>query len=229
VIPWEKKGNTLEETIQVCKWIEEDGADAIHVSLGSLFPHPLNPPGDFDFQTIANTYDTMLSGGIHTFRDYLLFRYRVLRPIFRWIWFRMKRGRPVEGVGLEEAAAIRAAVGIPVISTGGYQNAELIRYALRRGACDAVSIARPLIANPDLVRQFAAGRDLPEKPCTFCNKCLLNAPKNPLGCYELSRFESYDAMIDSIMSVYQPRPELRKPSDHPLAGLPASAALEEAR
>lgn len=214
VIPWEKKGNSLEESIQVCKWVEEDGADAIHVSLGSMFPHPLNPPGDFDFQTIANTYDTMLSGGIHTFRDYLLFRYRVLRPIFRWIWFRMKQGRPVEGVGLEEAAAIRGAVRIPVISTGGYQNAELIRYALRKGKCDAVSIARPLVANPDLVRQFEAGRDLPEKPCTFCNKCLLNAPKNPLGCYELSRFASYEAMVDSIMSVYQPRPELRKPSDH---------------
>ena len=41
LFPWEKKGNTLEESIQICKWIEQAGADAIHVSMGSIFPHPL--------------------------------------------------------------------------------------------------------------------------------------------------------------------------------------------
>ena len=40
VFPWEKKGNTIDESVQVCKWIEEAGADAIHVSGGSMFPHP---------------------------------------------------------------------------------------------------------------------------------------------------------------------------------------------
>jgi len=53
VIPWEKKGNTLEDSIQICKWAEEAGADAIHVSAGSLFPHPLNPPGDFPMENSA--------------------------------------------------------------------------------------------------------------------------------------------------------------------------------
>ena len=47
VIPWEKKGNVLADTVEVAKWCESEGADAIHVSTGSLFPHPLNPPGDF--------------------------------------------------------------------------------------------------------------------------------------------------------------------------------------
>ncbi|MFL5063075.1 MAG: NADH:flavin oxidoreductase, partial [Xanthobacteraceae bacterium] len=42
VIPWERKGNKLEDTIEVCKWVEEDGANAVHISTGSLFPHPLN-------------------------------------------------------------------------------------------------------------------------------------------------------------------------------------------
>src|SRR5215211_2592376 len=39
---WDKPGNTLEDTLQVCKWLEAAGIDAIHVSTGSLFPHPLN-------------------------------------------------------------------------------------------------------------------------------------------------------------------------------------------
>ncbi|MGH6936664.1 MAG: NADH:flavin oxidoreductase, partial [Methylocella sp.] len=90
VIPWEGKGNTLQESIEVARWCEAAGADAIHVSTGSLFPHPLNPPGDFSFETIAATYDVAISSGVSTFRNFLLFRYPVLRPIFRWLWFRMK-------------------------------------------------------------------------------------------------------------------------------------------
>ena len=46
VLPWEGKGNGLAESIQILQWCEAAGVDAIHVSSGSLFPHPLNPPGD---------------------------------------------------------------------------------------------------------------------------------------------------------------------------------------
>ena len=138
-----------------------------------------------------------------------------LRPIFRWIWFRMKKGLPVEGVSLEQARAIKKAVSIPVISTGGYQSSVFIGKALSetapgaKDALDGISIARSLIANPDLPKQWQAGRDLPLVPCTYCNKCLLNAPKNPLGCYELSRFGGdYEQMLDQILSVYHVRPDL---------------------
>jgi 2,4-dienoyl-CoA reductase (NADPH2) len=203
VMPWEGKGNTLEDSIQISKWVEKAGADALHISTGSLFPHPLNPPGGFPFETIANTYEAMISSGVSTFRNYLLFRYRILRPLFYLIWFRMKWGKPVEGIGIEEARAIKQNVGIPVISTGGYQTASFIRDHIAKGHCDAVSMARPLVANNDLVRQYARGLDLPERPCTYCNKCLLNAPKNPLGCYELSRFGGdYQKMVDEILTVY---------------------------
>jgi 2,4-dienoyl-CoA reductase-like NADH-dependent reductase (Old Yellow Enzyme family) len=211
VIPWEGKGNTLQESIEVARWCEAAGADAIHVSTGSLFPHPLNPPGDFSFETMASTYDVAISSGVNTLRNYYLFRYPVLRPIFRWLWFRMKRGRPVEGVGLDEARAIKAAVKIPVISTGGWQSAAKIRDAINSGDCDGVAIARSLVANPDLLRFWAAGDDLPPRPCTYCNRCLLNAPKNPLGCYEPLRFPDHETMVEQLMTVYNTHPELRVP------------------
>jgi 2,4-dienoyl-CoA reductase-like NADH-dependent reductase (Old Yellow Enzyme family) len=211
VIPWEGKGNTLQESIEVARWCEAAGADAIHVSTGSLFPHPLNPPGDFSFETMASTYDVAISSGVNTLRNYYLFRYPVLRPIFRWLWFRMKRGRPVEGVGLDEARAIKAAVKTPVISTGGWQSAAKIRDAINSGDCDGVAIARSLVANPDLLRFWAAGDDLPPRPCTYCNRCLLNAPKNPLGCYEPLRFPDHETMVEQLMTVYNTHPELRVP------------------
>ena len=122
-----RKATRSHESVQVAKWCEAAGADAIHVSTGSLFPHPLNPPGDFSFETITATYDAMISSGVSTLRNYFLFRYPMLRPIFYWAWFRMKRGRPIEGVGEDEARAIKAAVNIPVISTGGWQTASKIR------------------------------------------------------------------------------------------------------
>jgi 2,4-dienoyl-CoA reductase (NADPH2) len=208
VIPWERKGNTLEDSIQICKWVEEDGADALHISTGSLFPHPLNPPGDFSFNTIMNTYDAMIASGVYTLRNYYLFRYKLLRPIFYLIWFRMKWGKPVEGVGADAARAVKQQVKIPVISTGGYQTASFIRRHIEEGYFDAVAIARPLIANNDLVKQWERGLDRPERPCTYCNKCLLNAPKNPLGCYELSRYDGdYEAMIKEILTVYGHSPD----------------------
>jgi 2,4-dienoyl-CoA reductase-like NADH-dependent reductase (Old Yellow Enzyme family) len=217
VVPWEKKGNTLEESVQIARWCETAGADAIHASTGSLFPHPLNPPGDFSFETIAATYDAMISSGMSTMRNYFLFRYPLLRPIFRWIWFRMKRGRPVEGVGIDEARAIKAAVKIPVLSTGGWQTASKIRDAINSGACDGVAIARSLIANPDLPRFWADGLDLPPSPCTYCNRCLLNAPKNPMGCYEPLRFPNHDAMVDQLMTIYNTHPVLQVPKPEEVA------------
>ena len=58
-----------------------------------------------------------------------------------------------------------------------------------------MTIARPLIANNDLVQQFARGIGRPANPCTYCNRCLVNAPENPLGCYDESRFPSREAMV----------------------------------
>ena len=64
-------------------------------------------------------------------------------------------------------------------------------------------MARSLLANPDLPHRLQAGAPGPERPCTYCNKCLLNVIENPLGCYEESRFSSYDEMMSVLMSFYQ--------------------------
>jgi 2,4-dienoyl-CoA reductase-like NADH-dependent reductase (Old Yellow Enzyme family) len=204
IIFWDRKGNTLTESVQVCRWVEQAGADALHVSTGSLFPHPRNPPGDFPIADVVRNYDTMLSSGVYTFRNYLLFRFPLTTPLMRLLWNRTK-GDVVEGVSLDDAAEIKRNVSIPVLCTGGFQTASVIREAIRDGRCDAVAIARPLMANPDLVQVFAEGRDLPERPCTYCNKCLVNVIENPLGCYDVSRYDGdHDRMMREVMSFFEP-------------------------
>lgn len=216
--PWEKRGNSPEEYLEMCRWVEEDGADALHVSAGSLFPHPLVPPGGFPPDELNWWYGGMASSGVRGyFPNLTFFHFKLLRPLFLWLWNRTKKKYPVEGVSMELCKPIKEAVSIPVLNTGGYQDGALIRRGLREGFFDGVAIARPLIANNDLPKVLESGRDLPERPCTFCNRCLINAIANPLGCYDLRRYDSREQMIEEVMSVFDP-PEF-----------PGSPVADEAR
>jgi 2,4-dienoyl-CoA reductase-like NADH-dependent reductase (Old Yellow Enzyme family) len=209
----ETKGNTLDESVQVCRWLAEAGVDAIHVSTGSFFPHPKNPAGvDLPVEDLVKTYDTMLSSGARTFLNYLFFRAAngaLARR--RWQGAAPKKDE-IEGQLLSEAETIRRAVApVPVICTGGFQTASVVDEAIAGGRCDAVSIARSLVANNDLVQQWERGADRPAIPCTYCNKCLVNVIENPLGCYDVTRFAQHGegahrAMVAEIMSVFQPEP-----------------------
>lgn len=258
VLPWEQPGNTLEDSIKICKWLERDGVDALHISRGSTFPHPLLPAGPFPFEILTSTYDTMISSAAwRTLLNYFLFRCSLLRPIFRAIWTRLEKPwhSPVSGECLEEnwldplfqehisridfqalleryqgtviedAKVIRENVSIPVICTGGFQQASFIRNVIQNGFCDGVTIARPLVANKDLALQFQAGKDIPDRPCTYCNQCLGSYLEYPLGCYDIRRYyqhsskevtnvgitkatrEAHDAMIKDAMQVFKPPPQ----------------------
>jgi 2,4-dienoyl-CoA reductase (NADPH2) len=197
-------GNTLAESVQVCRWLVEAGVDAIHVSTGSFFPHPRNPAGaDFPVEDLVKSYDTMISNGERTFANFLLFK--GAGPLARRAWNNAAGpAEEIEGKNLPDARAIKKAVDVPIICTGGFQTASVIVKALAAGDCDAVSIARPLIANNNLVDTFRSGQDRADKPCTYCNRCLVNVVENPLGCYDETRFPSREAMIAQIMSVYDP-------------------------
>jgi 2,4-dienoyl-CoA reductase-like NADH-dependent reductase (Old Yellow Enzyme family) len=205
MVPGEPRGNTIQDSVPVCRWLEQEGVDAIHVSSGSFFPHPRNPVGGLPIDELIKTYDSLIASGTKTLRNYIFFKGTLSGEFFRKRWEK-EAGKVFEGVNLADSNAIKRAVGIPVICTGGFQTASFIREALTRPDCDAVSIARSLIANPDLVHQFAAGKDRPDRPCTYCNRCLVNAPENPLGCYDETRFASHEEMVAQIMSVFHPAP-----------------------
>ena len=200
-------GNTMAESIQVCRWLVDAGVDAIHVSSGSFFPHPRNPAGvDLPVEDLEKSYDTMISSGERTFMNFLLFR-GLTGQLARRQW-NQAAGDPdkIEGLNLPDARAVKGAVSVPVLCTGGFQTASVIAKALESKDCDAVSIARPLIANNDLVEVFRRGQDRADRPCTYCNRCLVNVVENPLGCYDETRYPTRDAMIAEIMSVFNPPP-----------------------
>ena len=189
----------------------------------------MNPKGvDLPVEDLANAYDTMISSGERTFLNFLLFHGRS-GQIARRAWNDAAGDRDkIEGSNLQDSRAIKQAVTVPVICTGGFQTASVIRAAIERGDCDAVSAARTLVANNDLVRMFERGLNTAPEPCTYCNKCLVNVVENPLGCYDERRFPSRDAMIAQIFGL-NPAHEVgvtlqRRPGEPPAAIAVAAAA-----
>ncbi len=213
--PWIKKGNTLDETVKICTMLLDGGkgVDSFHVSSGSTFPHPRNPAGDLPLNDLHRWYDGMLSQGTRAPMNYAIFSNPLLGRAFQALW-RWRRGKVIEGINLDYARAVSEAIdkidpAIKVLCTGGFQHADRIAEAIRSKACDGVTMARPLVANNDLPKILAEANG-PEKECTYCNKCLLNDLENPLGCYDLSRFDGatfedrYSEMIKQVMSVFEP-------------------------
>lgn len=204
-------GNTLEDTKTVARWLAEAGLDAIHLSQGDSFPHPLVPAGRLPVDESRHSMAAMFYEGRRAQMNFVFMQFAPFRRLFEWNWGRrmpFTRGRTllpdkIEGMNEDDAAAIRKASGLPVFCVGGWQTAARMRQALQAGHCDVITIARGLLANPDLPRQFEAGRDAPARPCTYCNKCLVNALLQPLACWEESRFDTREQMFEEAYRVYK--------------------------
>jgi len=231
IYPWKPRGTPIEESVQVAKWSEDAGADAIHVSTGSMFPHPWNPAGYMPVDMARRTYGGVVDAGSRTLPIYLGFRFA--GALVRMAWERSLRrqlyrsfgdyirGRQrtvppawalIEGLNREASRAIKSAVKIPVLCTGAFQSRRGIEQAIEQGDCDAVTIARPLAANPDLpikLRTAVEQGDTdwrPERPCSLCNRCLLAVLEHPFGCYDDRRYGgNYDRMIEDVMNIYRDR------------------------
>src|SRR5678815_3105319 len=117
LLPDEKPGNTVEDSMQVCQWLKDDGVDAIHVSSGASFPHPRNPAGDLPIEELRKTYDSLISSGVLTLRNYILFTGKLTGDLLKRMWETASGPKDkIEGLNLPDARAIKQAVGtIPVL------------------------------------------------------------------------------------------------------------------
>ena len=87
-----------------------------------------------------------------------------------------------EGLFLEEARRLREAVQCPIILVGGLRTVERMESVVAEGIADFISLARPLIREPDLVRKIERGkRGWVE--CTSCNICLQHEGFHSLRCW----------------------------------------------
>jgi 2,4-dienoyl-CoA reductase (NADPH2) len=106
----------------------------------------------------------------------------VPRAAFTWVTQKMREELRGEGIG------------IPLVTTNRINTPEVAERVLADGCADMVSMARPLLADPDFVRKAEAGRADRINTCIACNQaCLDHAFQkkrvsclvNPRACHEL--------------------------------------------
>lgn len=185
-------GNTLEDTRYFAKELESLGVDYLHVSQGYGFINPKENPGDFPLREVKIFANTVrhLSFKASLRATFLNVTPDVLLRLFMGIGWKQP-----DGENIHPARELKEAVSIPVIINGGFQRKSLMERALNEGKCDFVSLARPLLANADLLTQLR-NRDEPENPCTFCNRCSVLTAVQPVGCYDRSRFGYNDEEME---------------------------------
>lgn len=88
---------------------------------------------------------------------------------------------------------LRGEVAIPLITTNRINTPEVAEAVLARGDADMVSMARPMLADPEFVRKAAEGRADEINTCIACNQACLDhifskqratCLVNPRACYE---------------------------------------------
>ncbi|MDP1830952.1 MAG: NADPH-dependent 2,4-dienoyl-CoA reductase [Geothrix sp.] len=88
---------------------------------------------------------------------------------------------------------LKGEVGIPLIATNRINTPEIAEEILAGGCADMVSMARPLLADPDFVKKAAEDRALDINTCIACNQACLDQVfrqkratclVNPRACYE---------------------------------------------
>lgn len=88
-----------------------------------------------------------------------------------------------QGTYVEEASYIAEALDIPVICVSGFRAPDFVEDVLNTTAISAVSIARPLIREPGLVKRWESGDNTPSS-CISCSLCFASTER---GCPAMKR------------------------------------------
>ncbi len=88
-----------------------------------------------------------------------------------------------EAYFLPYAAKLKPTLKIPLILVGGIRTPETAERILETGAADFVSMARPLVREPDLPNKWLSGKRAAAQ-CTSCNRCGAEEDRgNKAKCY----------------------------------------------
>jgi 2,4-dienoyl-CoA reductase-like NADH-dependent reductase (Old Yellow Enzyme family) len=80
-----------------------------------------------------------------------------------------------EGYFVDNASQIKSEVSVPVFALGGLRSFYIMEKIIHDGNADLISMSRPFIREPSLVKQFRLG-NIETAACISCNKCF-----NPRG------------------------------------------------
>jgi len=163
-----KEGVTPSRAAKYAKWLGELGIDGVEVSCGSTHYSFMNMcQGDVPVNDFVE--------GLPWWK----------KPV-GWLMMKMLEGKYnlEEGYNVDAAKKIKPELGnVPLSVVGGLRRIAHMEEVLEKGYADLISMSRPFIREPFIVKKFKEGK-VDAVSCVSCNKCLAAAANNmPVRCY----------------------------------------------
>jgi len=153
---------------QYARWLSQLGIDALEISCGSAIYSFMNMcRGDVPVKELLD--------GLPRWK----------KPVGKLMLTALKgKYHLQEGFNLEAAKIIKPVIEkIPLILVGGLRRLSYMEEILEKGDVDFISMSRPFIREPLLVKRFKEGKT-ETASCFSCNKCLAAVANNmPVRCY----------------------------------------------
>lgn len=168
------EGINPNECLHISKMVEETGCcDAIELSCGTSEDGFVMTRGKFPTEAIFNYlrpycyYNSVIK----------LFLKVVIVPFVK-----IKQPPFTEGYNLGASAMVKQAVSLPIITVGGMRSKRFMEEAIESKKTDFVSMARPLIREPNLPNKFKNGVSS-SASCVNCNQCVVASDTRSIRCY----------------------------------------------
>lgn len=161
-----KEGVTPEIVKKYARWLRNDGIDGVELSCGTLFTFHM-VRGEIPSKELMPALPRWM-------RLLAKLKFRKLQPQCGF----------VEAYNLAAAEIIKPELGqVPMMLVGGVRRLSLMEQLVERKHTDLVSMSRPFIREPLLVKKFKEGKT-DQASCISCNKCFAAVANNlPLRCY----------------------------------------------
>jgi 2,4-dienoyl-CoA reductase-like NADH-dependent reductase (Old Yellow Enzyme family) len=163
-----KEGVTPSLAMVYSKWLADMGINCIEVSCGTISYSSMNMcRGDVPVKELVRSLPAWQ------------------KPVGNLVMKSMVgKFDLVEGYNLEAAKMIKSVIGeIPLSVVGGIRKVAHMNEILDNGYADCISMSRPLIREPQLVRKIKEG-SVEAVACKSCNRCLAAVINHiPVNCY----------------------------------------------
>lgn len=169
-----KNGMNPAYTIEVLRILEKAGLDAVEVSCGTVEDGMNTMRSDVLPMSAVFKYREPVASFPKGFSN---FAFKAARMANSFI----PQPKPLENFNVDNAAMIKRALSIPVIVVGGIHKLADMESIIADGKADFISLCRPLICEPNLVRKLHEGKQNKAK-CIMCNYCGLVIEKEPTRC-----------------------------------------------
>ncbi len=163
-----KEGITPTLAEKYAEWLKNLGIDGIEISCGAGHFSMYNIfRGDVPVKEVAQSFPSPQKELVEKVLQEMVGKFNFEDPY-----------------NLEAAKVIKPVIGnIPLILVGGLRKISDMEDALQKSYADFISMSRPFIREPYLVKNFKAGKQN-EASCVSCNRCGAALVNNfPFRCY----------------------------------------------